>query len=59
MTEIYEIEYIYGKSLKRSKNKTFYGIKWLGYSSEQNTFEPETSISAEEVIILFEMILTA
>lgn len=48
--DFYEVEEIVGK--KTNKGKTLYQVKWVGYSSDQNTWEPLENL--ENVLNLVE-----
>ncbi|KAJ3012899.1 hypothetical protein HKX48_006019 [Thoreauomyces humboldtii] len=46
--EVYEFEKILGH--RRTKGKDYFFIKWKGYPSEQNTWEPAEHIGEKELI---------
>lgn len=41
MSDYYEVEKIIEGRYLKSKRRWIYQIKWVGYPSEQNTWEPE------------------
>ena len=53
----YEVEKILNKKI--SNGKTFYRIKWKGYSNDQSTWEPEINLQhCKEIIKGFNENLT-
>ena len=45
----YELERIVSGPCKRGPNKGKYLIKWVGYDSDKNTWEPSAHLSAHDV----------
>jgi hypothetical protein len=54
-SEYFEVEYILDKKTKR--NKIYYLVKWVGYPSYENTWEPVTNLKkyAKESIETYEL----
>jgi Chromo (CHRromatin Organisation MOdifier) domain len=52
LLETFIVERIVGK--RRRKGRTEYHIKWEGYESDKNTWEPETNIFDKRLIVSFE-----
>ncbi|RWS05468.1 Chromobox protein-like protein [Dinothrombium tinctorium] len=48
----YEVERVVEK--KKQNGKTFYLLKWKGYSEEENTWEPEENVTCSELLKEFE-----
>jgi len=46
--EVYEVETVLDHNTR--KNKTYYLIKWKGYSEEESTWEDEDNVFAEELL---------
>jgi len=46
--EVYEVETVLDHNTR--KNKTYYLIKWKGYSEEESTWENEDNVFAEELV---------
>ncbi|EXX69803.1 hypothetical protein RirG_092780 [Rhizophagus irregularis DAOM 197198w] len=46
--EVYEVEKVLDHN--RRRNKTYYLIKWKGYSEEESTWEAEDNVFAEELV---------
>ena len=49
--EEYEVEKIL--DVKKIKGKKYYLVKWMGYSDEESTWEPEDNLNCEELIRKF------
>ncbi|RIA86121.1 chromo shadow domain-containing protein [Glomus cerebriforme] len=47
-SEVYEVETVLDHN--KRKNKTYYLIKWKGYSEEESTWEAEDNVFAEELV---------
>ena len=52
MSNVFIVENIVDKKIKRKK--IFYKVKWEGYESSENTWEPIESLQEKEVKILIE-----
>ena len=50
--EIYEVEKVVGKRIHQGKVE--YLLKWKGYSSNDNTWEPEDSLDCSELLQEYE-----
>jgi hypothetical protein len=52
--EEYEVEKVIDKKKMGRGHKTYYLIKWKGYSASENSWEPEENVRADELIAEFE-----
>lgn len=43
--EYFEVEAIVGSRYSRKKRKWYYLVKWVGYSEDENTWEPEEHLT--------------
>jgi hypothetical protein len=52
--EEYEVEKIIDKKKKGRGRKTYYLVKWKGYSASENSWEPAENLRADELVAEFE-----
>jgi hypothetical protein len=52
--EEYEVEKVIDKKKMGRGRKTYYLIKWKGYSASENSWEPEENVRADKLIAEFE-----